>query len=83
MASKRTEPTEWVLEETNVLRMWEEIGPSKPHQSYPEGSKRLQVDGLTIWPHLDQPRRWARFGDTIRRDHDGRYTVTSPTGDPR
>ena len=71
--------TEWVLIPENVFDMWKVIGPSKPHQSYPAGSKQLQVDGLTIWAHGDIPRTWARFGDTIRREGDS-WVVIGPDG---
>ncbi|GAB2696677.1 hypothetical protein [Kitasatospora kifunensis] len=74
--------TEWVLTPQNLGELWNLIGHAKQHQSYPEGSRRLQVDGLTIWPHADRPRTWARFGDTIRRDGQ-RWTVTTPEGGPR
>lgn len=68
--------TEWVLTPENVNQLWNLIGPSKPHQSYPHpNSRHLQVDGLTIWPHAGKPRTWARFGDRITLDADGTYTV--------
>jgi hypothetical protein len=74
--------SEWVLTPDNLDELWELIDASKAHYGIDPVSGRNAVDGLTIWPHADRPRTWARFGDTIRH-HDGRYTVTSPNGDPR
>lgn len=74
--------SEWQLTRATLGELLELIGPSKPHYGHNPATGRTECDGLTIWPHVGQPRQVARFGDTIRRDG-RRYTVTSPTGEPR
>ncbi|WP_457028086.1 hypothetical protein [Kitasatospora sp. P5_F3] len=66
---------EWQLTEANLWALCERIEPSKPHYRPADPGTKTSVvpDGLTIWPHGF--RIWVRFGDTIRRDSTGRYTV--------
>jgi hypothetical protein len=66
--------TEWTVTAETVGELWELIPPSKPHFG-PDETGALGVDGLTVTAHKGQPRTWARFGDTIRRERGGRYTV--------
>ena len=47
----------------------------KPHYGLNPATHRVEIDGLTLWAHGDQPRTWARFGDTVRLDTTGIYTV--------
>jgi hypothetical protein len=75
--------TGWVVTTTNLGELWELIGPSKPHFTLNEAADRAVCDGLTIREHKGQPRTVARFGDTIRRETDGRYTVHHATEDAR
>ncbi|MFJ5070208.1 hypothetical protein ACIQC7_27745 [Kitasatospora sp. NPDC088556] len=75
-----TEPRPtWTLTRDNLTELMELIEPSKPHyrSRVPAGPHDLsvEIDGLTIWAHGDQPRTWARFGDTITHQHDGTWTV--------
>jgi hypothetical protein len=67
--------TEWVVTTTNLGELWELIEPSKPHVTLNEAADRAVCDGLTIREHKGLSRTAARFGDTIRRDASGRYTV--------
>jgi len=72
---------EWPLVGNNIqaliYRLWDQdviATGCKPHCSEPG-----VIDGLTIWPHKGVPRQVAYFGDTIRLDHAGRYTVHPAT----
>ncbi|MFD5564490.1 hypothetical protein [Kitasatospora griseola] len=69
---------EWTVTAQNVYRLWDQeiiAGPCKPHYSWSDTTDRFDIDGLTIKDHLGQPQQVAYIGDTIRLDHDGRYTV--------
>ncbi|WP_441251167.1 hypothetical protein [Kitasatospora sp. McL0602] len=63
---------EWLLTPGTLWDLFELIATSKPHYGGGFGDP-VEVDGLTIWPH--GPRVWVRFGQLIRRDARGRYTV--------
>jgi hypothetical protein len=74
--------TEWVVTTTNLGELWELIEPSKPHFTLNEADRAV-CDGLTIREHKGLSRTVAWFGDTIRRDASGRYTVHHATEDAR
>lgn len=66
--------TEWTVASDTIGELLELVGPSKPHWA-PDETGALDVDGLTIRAHNDQPRTVARYGDTITRQPDGTWTV--------
>lgn len=73
---------EWTVTAQNVYRLWDEeiiAGPCKPHFSTNVLTGEIEMDGLTIKPHNGQPQQVAYFGDTIRLDLAGRYTVHPAT----
>ncbi len=68
---------EWVVTADNLGELLELVGPSKVHYAPAPPGHYVSVlaDGLTVMAHKGQPRAWARFGDTIRRERGGRYIV--------
>ncbi|OKI16553.1 hypothetical protein [Streptomyces sp. CB03911] len=73
--------TEWTVTPDNLGELLEIVDPSKVHYA-PAGPGRyvsVEADGLTVMAHKGLARTWARFGDTIRRERGGRYTVQHAT----
>lgn len=72
---------EWTLTRENLVELLELIEPSKAHWGSitppPDApyAATVGIDGLTIRAHKGRPQSVARFGDTIRRERGGRYTV--------
>ncbi|MFC8447590.1 hypothetical protein [Kitasatospora sp. NPDC057223] len=75
---------EWTLTPDNLEQIadaLDELGvftkahwaPAPPRTIRPGWSISVTIDGLTIRPHGE--RIWVRFGETIRLDQLGRYTV--------
>jgi hypothetical protein len=73
--------SEWLVTPDNLGELLEIVDPSKVHYAPAPPGHYVSVvaDGLTVMAHKGQPRVWARFGDTIRRERGGRYTVQHAT----